>query len=1365
MLLSAVVWGQATLPVSRTVWNAGAPTGWTESGTVVYLSSFACSATADNNGGGFNSTGDTFQVNFIGTANLLSFRSRASAPSAGCILLVEESPDASSWSTVVSNTTLPTSCTGFSYSLLSASRYVRWTYTRAGTITLSIDDVAISAVTSSNSDIIAVTGSEATSISTTINSAAPLNSGTGVQAWQFKVRDGGATLSDVDGLPTILNALTITQASGNAVGTWTDAINTVALFDGTTFIATGTVTANTIAFTGLSGAAVTVADNTEKTFSLRLSIKCPMGSDAKDGEDFRFSISNANTTFSASGSGKTTFTAAASANTLNTLAVVATKLTFSVNPPSTVGMNGAMNPSVRVIATDACGNLDTGYTGTISVTSNGTMAASPQTSSATSGLAIFSSIIHTAAGGPFILTATAPGLTLGTSTNFTVTNTTALQPGDIAVLAFNNSNTSSHDELSFMTFVDILPGTVIDITDNGYRKCSTTGNFGLTEGWIRLTKTVTTLPKGTVVTVTVSSGTPTVVSGDSANWTAVRPSGVAGSFDLNGSGEQIFFLTGGSLSGFGMTTPNVDTGTYSGYFVAGFNTKGNIWTPVCNGGTNTQNSGKPDFFDCFLAWPTSIADKNKYTGPTTAANKRQWIERVNLPANWSNYTTNPAYLAGPNFAGAVYTVNAGGFSNGLWIGDVSSNWFDCSNWQGLKVPDETVNVILDATSTATATIDATATYAILYGSVAKCKDLIVSSQKVELIANTNNILTAAGNVAISASGIVAMDDSNAGTVDGQINVAGNWTNSVGTAGFQRGNGTVTFNGVAPQVINSVAAEGTETFYNVKLDNDFTTSASGNIIAKNNLQVKVDRTLTISPATYVEADMNFTNDGTVMIKNSGTLYQSNDAGIDDGNISMERNTTINRMDYVYWSSPIVGFNVNNIITAMPTGYIYQWNPTVANPNGGLGFWQTAAGSPMAAGKGYIAKGPSWLDYSIPTTLLATFYGGKPNNGVVPYTISRGAMTAATLSGYTSANGVAFTVKDDNWNLVGNPYPSAIDAISFLNHNTTTNNVIEGAVRIWTHSTLPVSTTNPFYNSYTYNYAATDYITYNITGSQTGPQSFAGNIAAGQGFFVIMNEGAASTATLQFNNSMRVKDSNPNAQFFRTAQSQTETENERHRIWMDLIGPTGKVNRTLVGYLPNATIEKDQLYDAYAIGRDAQDFYSVIGGEAMCIQGRPLPMNQQDQVPLGIRLPTADTYKIAIAYVDGLFEDATQPVYLEDKTLNIIHDLRSAPYSFTALAGSSDERFVLRYNDSNLASENFENAANNVVVATGGESIKLRSYNENMSAIAIYDVLGREIFNSTDVNNKEYAVALRAVHQTLIVKIKLESGLTVTRKIVF
>ncbi|MDD4218520.1 MAG: choice-of-anchor D domain-containing protein, partial [Bacteroidales bacterium] len=96
-------------------------------------------------------------------------------------------------------------------------------------------------ISSSESDIVAISSSEAATISSIINDAAISSSLDGIKVWEFKIRDGGADLTDTDNLPTIVTGLIFSQSTGNQVGTWSDAIQSIALFDGTTFIANGTV--------------------------------------------------------------------------------------------------------------------------------------------------------------------------------------------------------------------------------------------------------------------------------------------------------------------------------------------------------------------------------------------------------------------------------------------------------------------------------------------------------------------------------------------------------------------------------------------------------------------------------------------------------------------------------------------------------------------------------------------------------------------------------------------------------------------------------------------------------------------------------------------------------------------------------------------------------------------------------------------------------------------------------------------------------------------------------------------------------------------------------------------------------------------
>ena len=77
------------------------------------------------------------------------------------------------------------------------------------------------------------------------------------------------------------------------------------------------------------------------------------------------------------------------------------------------------------------------------------------------------------------------------------------------------------------------------------------------------------------------------------------------------------------------------------------------------------------------------------------------------------------------------------------------------------------------------------------------------------------------------------------------------------------------------------------------------------------------------------------------------------------------------------------------------------------------------------------------------------------------------------------------------------------------------------------------------------------------------------------------------TITFNNAMRSRDYD-NSNFFRTSDV-----NEKHRIWLDLASENGGVDRILLGYVNNATQERDRMYDAITSNKEGfQNFYSII-----------------------------------------------------------------------------------------------------------------------------------------------------------------------------
>lgn len=545
---------------------------------------------------------------------------------------------------------------------------------------------------------------------------------------------------------------------------------------------------------------------------------------------------------------------------------------------------------------------------------------------------------------------------------------------------------------------------------------------------------------------------------------------------------------------------------------------------------------------------------------------------------------------------------------------------------------------------------------------------------------------------------------------------------------------------------------------VIIDNDYDTSngVSPSFDACS-VTINSGKTVTIRANDFVNIKNDLTVTGNLSVESNGSLVMINDNGVvtNTGTTQVKRTATgIRGFDYVYWSSPVLNQSVDTFYSSPAPGYKYFWNPLAANINSPVssGTWQSMSGT-MAPGSGYIVRGSS--AYGLPAGNIPGIFTGKVNSGVVPVTIQRGNNTTASTVG--PGNGVTITNYDDNWNLVGNPYPSSIKALDFLNANTN----IQGFVYLWTHGNAPAVGPNPFYNSFVYNYTDTDYITYNGTGTTSGPTGFNGYIAAGQGFFVLMNDGATGSGTVNFRNNMRSK-TYSNSQFYRTA-SQTGSD-DKHRIWLDIVNSNNVSARTLIGYVPEATVGLDRLYDAFKNTANDFNIYSLAENQTLTIQGRPSPFDSNDLVPIGVRVMQDGAYKIAIGAVDGLFANTPQNIYLEDKQLGIIHDLRENPYSFNATAGVINDRFVLRYNGNALGNPDFE-PVNAISLSANHGQMTIKSSVETIQEVTVFDLLGRQLFNVKSIGSKDFTTSnITISQQALIVKIKLENGTIITRKIV-
>jgi hypothetical protein len=242
---------------------------------------------------------------------------------------------------------------------------------------------------------------------------------------------------------------------------------------------------------------------------------------------------------------------------------------------------------------------------------------------------------------------------------------------------------------------------------------------------------------------------------------------------------------------------------------------------------------------------------------------------------------------------------------------------------------------------------------------------------------------------------------------------------------------------------------------------------------------------------------------------------------------------------------------------------------------------------------------------------------------------------------------------------------------------------------------------------------------------------------------------------------------NNQFYRlsnTNQNHTGEDNEeRHRIWLGLISSAEQVNSSLVAYTTNATKQKDRMYDAQTNEISGMNIYSLIEDERFVIQGRSLPFDQYDQVPLGVLTTTSGSHTIAINGVDGLFENDDQAIYLEDLDLNIIHDLRAQPYTFMAEPGRHD-RFILRYTNSSLSTEDFNDLSGLIISAPNSEYIKIESHSETIDHITIFDILGRKLVEKQSVNLNEIIINNIGKGNVLLVKVVLTNGIQKIQKVI-
>jgi hypothetical protein len=197
------------------------------------------------------------------------------------------------------------------------------------------------------------------------------------------------------------------------------------------------------------------------------------------------------------------------------------------------------------------------------------------------------------------------------------------------------------------------------------------------------------------------------------------------------------------------------------------------------------------------------------------------------------------------------------------------------------------------------------------------------------------------------------------------------------------------------------------------------------------------------------------------------------------------------------------------------------------------------------------------------------------------------------------------------------------------------------------------------------------------------------------------------------------------------------------------------------MTGATQAIDQAIDGKYINDSPTALNSLISNEEFAIQGRALPFDGTDVVPLAFKTTTAGTFSIAIDQVDGLFSGA-QDIILVDASNGSETDLKAGAYTFTAAAGVDNARFSLKYQKTLKVGTPVFNE-NSVLVYKNKGAIYIKSGATAIDNVKLFDISGRLIFEKAKVNANETSIeSARFAHQVLIVKVS-SGEQTISKKV--
>ncbi|MGC1632801.1 MAG: T9SS type A sorting domain-containing protein, partial [Gelidibacter sp.] len=518
------------------------------------------------------------------------------------------------------------------------------------------------------------------------------------------------------------------------------------------------------------------------------------------------------------------------------------------------------------------------------------------------------------------------------------------------------------------------------------------------------------------------------------------------------------------------------------------------------------------------------------------------------------------------------------------------------------------------------------------------------------------------------------------------------------------------NGDVQQIPNSIGIDGkTLVDWNiVKIGHNITApgkdiKVSGLLLDSNRLTIK-NRDSKDGQSLEVSEYLNISKGAVLELVGESQLIQKENSvlGTGTGILMRDQQGTGNMFNYNYWGSPVSTagsagsrtFSLKSVLydgdvdkqitwiaphTFTPTSPVSistRWLYTYKGGANDYDVWKRInEKSEVQVGHGFLMKGAGAYN----ATDKNYTFKGQPNNGTIHIPV--GGPNQAVV--------------------VGNPYPSAIDAVQFMKDNS---KVLKpgSALLFWEQS--PESKTHiakEYQGRYSYSLitgtvpAAVPpggYMQGSVNASPGNAKKIPGRyIPVGQGFYVEVNE---TGGNIEFNNGQRefVKEKDGESVFLRTPENGPDrvqkrgtasNANDIQRVRFEFTTPEGAIRSLLLGFTPDdaATDGIDYGYDGLNSDDFPSDLSFAIEDKKFVIQGvGAFDINKK--YPLDMSLNIAGNIELALTGLENF--DATIDVFVYDAQMDTYTKINNTGFQMPMQSGQYSDRFSIVFTtDSTLS----------------------------------------------------------------------------------